>query len=105
LTKRVQSEGGSGKPDISFDWDDRNISHLARHRIKPSEVEEFFCNDPIIRGHEVVDGENRWTAAGATNALRVLVVVFTLRGENIRPIAGWTADRRTKKEYFLEKGT
>jgi uncharacterized DUF497 family protein len=52
-----------------------------------------------------VDGEDRWTAAGATNALRVLVVVFTMRGENIRPITGWAADRRTKKDYFMERGT
>ena len=90
--------------DVSFDWDDRNIAHLARHRIKPGEVEEFFNNDPAIRSHEVVDGEDRWTAVGATNVLRVLVVVFTLRGERIRPITGWNADRRTKKEYFQEKG-
>jgi uncharacterized DUF497 family protein len=67
-------------------------------------VEEFFNNDPAIRSHEVVDGEDRWTAVGATSALRVLVVVFTLRGERIRSITGWNADRWTKKEYFQEKG-
>ena len=105
MTKHVQSKSGSGPPDLSFDWDARNVAHLARHRIKPSEVEEFFHNDPAIRGHEVVDGEDRWTAAGATNALRVLVVVFTMRDEKIRPITGWAADHRTKKGYFMERGT
>ena len=105
MTKHVQSGSGSGKSDLSFDWDDRNISHLARHRIKPSEVEEFFHSEPMIRGHEVVDGEDRWTAAGTTRALRALVVVFTMRGESVRPITGWAADRRTKKEYFMERGT
>lgn len=105
MTKHVQSESGSGKPLLSFDWDEQNIAHLARHRIKPSDVEEVFHSNPIIRGHEVVDGEDRWTAAGATNALRVLMLVFTIRGENIRPITGWVADRRTKKEYFMERGT
>lgn len=33
-------------PDV-FDWDDRNIAHLARQRIKRTEV-EFFRNDPAI---------------------------------------------------------
>ena len=33
------------------------------------------------------------------------VVVFTVRGEKIRPITGWDADRRTKKMYFSERGT
>jgi len=94
-----------GTLDVSFNWDARNIAHLARHRIKPVEVEEFFHNDPAIRSHEVVGGEDRWTAVGTTSALRVLVVVFTVRAERIRPITGWNADRRTKKEYFQEKGT
>jgi hypothetical protein len=92
------------RPEVSFDWDPANISHLARHRIEPAEVEEFFQHDPAIRGHEVVDREDRWTAVGATKVLRILVVIFTLRGERIRPITGWNADRRTKKEYLRERG-
>lgn len=94
-----------GRPGVSFDWDEENVSHLALHRITPSEVEELFRNDPAIRGHQVVDGEDRWTSVGATKSLRVLVVVFTVRDEKIRPITGWDADRRTKKEYFSERGT
>jgi len=92
-------------PDVSFDWDDENISHFARHKITSSEVEELFCNDPEIVGHEVVDGEDRWTSVGATNALRVLVVVFTIRSNRVRSITGWDADRRTPKEYFSVRGT
>ena len=93
-----------GTPDVRFDWDDENISHLARHRIEPSEVEELFRNGPAFRGHDVVDGEDRWTAVGTTLTLRVLVLVFTVRNERIRAITGWDADRRTKKEYFTERG-
>jgi uncharacterized DUF497 family protein len=93
-----------GASNVSLDWDDHNVAHLARHRIQPNEVEEFFGNDPAIRSHEVVDSEDRWTAAGVTNAMRVLVVVFTVRGDMIRPITGWNADRRTKEEFFSERG-
>jgi uncharacterized DUF497 family protein len=91
-------------PDLSFDWDDKNIPHLARHRIAPSEVEELFRNDPVIRGYDVIDDEDRWTSVGATSSLRVLVLVFTVRNEKIRAITGWDADRRTKKGYFEQRG-
>jgi uncharacterized DUF497 family protein len=67
-------------------------------------VEELFRNDPLIRGYEVVDGEDRWSSVGATTSLRVLVLVFTVRNEKIRPITGWDANGRTKKQYFVEKG-
>jgi len=84
------------RPEVSFDWDDDNISHLARHRIEPADVEDLFCNDPTIRGQ---------TSVGRTNSLRVLVVVFTVRRAKIRPITGWEADRRTKRAYFMARGT
>jgi uncharacterized DUF497 family protein len=90
--------------DLGFDWDHENISHMARHRIQPSEVEELFRNDPSFRGHDVVDREDRWTVVGETLSLRILVLVFTVRNERIRAITGWDADRRTKKEYFAERG-
>ncbi len=91
------------EPKESFDWDNANVHHLSRHRIQPEEAEECFGNDPIIREHDVVDGEDRWTAVGSTNALRILVLVFTVRNGKIRPITGWEADRRTKADYLQEK--
>ncbi len=70
-------------PDLLFDWDDENTSHLARHKIDTSEAEELFRNDPVIRGHEVVDGEDRWTTVGVTLSLRTLVLVFTVRSKKL----------------------
>jgi uncharacterized DUF497 family protein len=91
--------------DLAFEWDTENISHLAAHQIEPTEVEELFRSGPSINSHQVVQGEDRWTAVGATFSLRVLVIVFTLRDERVRIITGWDADKRTKKEYFSERGT
>ena len=55
--------------------------------------------------HRVVDGEVRWSAVGVTASLRVLVLVYALRGARIRPITGWDADKRTKQLYFSSRGT
>jgi uncharacterized protein len=89
---------------VEFDWDAANIKHLARHRIRREEVEEVFANGPAIVDYEFFDPEDRWSAVGATNSLRVLVIIFTVRGERIRPITGWLADRRTREEYFRRRG-
>jgi len=83
-----------------FEWDAENVAHLARHRISPGEAEACLAGDPLIATHDVVDGEDRWTAVGATSALRILVLVFTVRNERIRPITGWDAAKRTKLDYF-----
>jgi uncharacterized DUF497 family protein len=90
--------------EIEFEWDDDNISHLGRHRILPTEAEEVFGNDPVIREYDEA-GEDRWTALGTTKLLRVLVLIFTVRGTRIRVFTGWDADRKTKKAYFVERGT
>jgi len=89
---------------VEFDLDAANIKHLARHRITREDVEEVFENEPAIVDYEFLGQEDRWSAVGATNCLRVLVIVFTVRGERIRPITGWVADRRTREEYFRKKG-
>jgi hypothetical protein len=47
----------------SFDWDERNIGHIARHGVKPEEAEQALLNDPIDVAYEVIDGEERWTSA------------------------------------------
>ena len=92
------------RDDLSFDWDDHNIRHLARHGISPTEVEQVFRNDPMIEHYDVVDGEDRWTAIGAPLSLKILVLVFTVRDSRIRAVTGWEADKRMKKYYFANRG-
>jgi len=48
--------------------------------------------------------EQRWVAVGATRTGRVLNIVFALRGEAIRPITGWTADKETATLYLEQWG-
>ena len=37
---------------ISFDWDERNIDHIARHNITPDEAEEAFLDALFRKGRE-----------------------------------------------------
>ena len=89
---------------VEFDWDAANVKPLARYKITREDLEELFANEPAIVDYEFLKQEDRWSAVGATDSLRVLAIVFTVRGEGIRPITGWVADRRTQQEFFRRRG-
>ena len=90
--------------DLIFDWDEANVAHIARHGVRPREVEQVFANDPMDLGAETVDGEERYTTVGHTNRLRVLVLAWTMRGDATRPITAFDASERLAKRYLTEKG-
>jgi uncharacterized DUF497 family protein len=58
----------------------------------------------ILLEHQTEGNEARWVAVGATRAGRILVIVFAVRGEMMRPITGWGADKRTAELYLSQWG-
>ena len=90
--------------NLNFDWDRGNTGHIAGHGITTSEVEEVFANDPADIGFETVEGEGRWTVIGHTDSLRVLVVVWTMRGSDVRPITAFEAGKRLREAYVAARG-
>ena len=86
--------------DENFDWDDNNIEHIARHGVEPWEVEEALLG-PYVVGTDAysVRGETRWGALGATDAGRILAVVFTRRHGKVRPITARDAEDKEKRRY------
>ena len=89
---------------LPFDWDRENAGHIARHQITTREVEQVFGNDPLDIDFEVTGGEDRWTSIGHTDLLRVLVVIWTDRGDAIRPVTRYGAGRSATREYLAMKG-
>ena len=55
-------------------------------------------------GAAVLDGEERYTGVGHTNGLRVLVIVWTMRGQATRPVTAFEASERLTKRYMAERG-
>ncbi len=56
----------------SFEWDEDNINHIARHRVTPDEAEEIFIGPYALfktRG-------GRYLALGRTIMGRYLICVF-----------------------------
>lgn len=88
------------EPQPEFEWDAGNLRHLARHRISRLEFEEAITQDPVVVDFSDESGEERWYALGSTRRQRVLFLVFTYRGERVRPITGWDAGRKLCEAYF-----
>ena len=90
---------------LKFEWDATNVSHIARHKVTPKEAEQSLLNSPFDLGYEIVDGEERWTSIGHTDNLRVLLLVWTLRGEEVvRVITAREAAKTARRVYLHEKG-
>ena len=90
--------------EIEFDWDRANIRHLARHRVTPEEAEQALLNDPFDLEYQVIGGEHRWTSLGHTDGLRILLVVWALRGDVVRIVTARSASKQLRQAYLREKG-
>lgn len=96
----------------SFDWDEANITHIAKHKVLPEEAEEVFYQEPqVISSDEKHSSEEaRYAFLGQTKTGRRLSIIFTLRGkhkEKIRVISARDQSKREEKEYQaeIEKGS
>jgi uncharacterized DUF497 family protein len=87
-----------------FDWDFHNVSHVARHGVKPAEVEEAVERPHAIIPAEDVRGERRWKLFGRSAAGRYLVVVFTIRRDMLRAVTTHTMNQRERRIYAPEIG-
>ncbi len=87
-----------------FDWDEANRKHLADHGVTPSEAEEAVTNDPLDLEEQFRNGEERLMQIGETNAMRILVVVTTWRGNRLRVVTAFPATPQLRKFYTAHKG-
>ncbi len=65
---------------VGFEWDEENEEKLARHGIRPEEVEQVFLNGPAW----VPNKKNRrgaWKMVGWTNEGRTLTIIINVRDE------------------------
>ena len=66
----------------------------------------MVLDDPYavtITDYESEPVEARWVTLGADAQGRVLVVVYTYRGEDIRLISARPAERHERKEYEAQR--
>lgn len=79
----------------AFEWDDGNLSHIARHRVDADEVEEAFLG----RQHLYKTREGRYILLGRSGTGRHLLIVFRYESGVARPITARDMTDSEKRLY------
>jgi uncharacterized DUF497 family protein len=87
---------------VGFQWDrGNNDKNLVKHNVQNWECEQVFFNKPLLiledSGHSAT--EKRWAAFGKTDSGRLLVVIFTKRGNLLRVISARDMNNKERKFY------
>jgi len=87
---------------LTFEWDETKArANLRKHRVSFEEAKTVF-NDPVaitIPDPQHSVEESRYVSVGCSSQGRVLVVVFTDRGEKIRIISSRKATKSERQRY------
>jgi uncharacterized DUF497 family protein len=77
-------------PDAeNFDWDAGNKTKNVKHGVRPEEVESIFYKKFIFAGKIVEPAHDEWRGLvlGEGDTGRPLALIFTRRGDKLRPIS------------------
>jgi hypothetical protein len=83
----------------TFEWDEANREHIARHGITPEEFEEGMNGNPAPVADYELMGEQRAHVIGITGAGRMLELVYTVRRGRIRAVTAYPL-KRSKREIY-----
>jgi uncharacterized protein len=92
---------------LRFEWDEEKAkANLKKHRIDFDEATTVFTDPFSITIHDPDHSadEQRYIDIGSSAAGRVLVVVYTERGSNIRIVSSRKATSTERKLYEENKG-
>ncbi len=88
--------------ELTFEWDEKKAqANFKKHKVSFEEAKSIF-NDPWLLtfpDFEHSNGEQRQLSIGLSTRGRVLIVVHTDRGKNIRLISGRRATPNERKVY------
>lgn len=82
-------------------WDPRKArSNLGKHGVRFSDAEAVLFDPTAITDEDVfARGEKRFLSLGRDAVGRVLVVIYTYRGDDIRLISARKATRKERMQY------
>lgn len=86
---------------MNYQWDaDKAAHNLLKHGISFADAVSAFLDDFAITIDDEHPDEERFVTIGSDAFGRILVVVYTFRGEVIRIISARKATKSEQKQYF-----
>jgi uncharacterized DUF497 family protein len=89
------------------EWDPAKAgANLRKHAVAFADAVTALEDGRAISVRDEGQDEERWVTVGMDSLARILVVVYTWRGERMRLISARLATRRESKQYWegYEKG-
>jgi uncharacterized protein len=85
---------------VSFEWNAAKAErNLQKHGIDFADAVSALSDDGGITLKDAFPDEDRWVTLGTDALGRLLVVVYTWRGNTIRLISARKATRREREQY------
>ena len=85
---------------MEFQWDpDKAAKNLQKHGVRFAEASSIFEDEALLTIADEHPNEERFVAVGTGSLGRILVVVYTVRGESIRIISARKATRIERAQY------
>jgi uncharacterized protein len=86
---------------MRVDWDpEKAKSNFQKHGVRFSDAEIVLYDLTALTSEDVeAEGEQRFISIGRDVITRIIVVVYTYRGEDIRLISARKATKRERKAY------
>ena len=83
-----------------FEWDEGNIAKCQKHGLSLEEIEVFFQSRVFVAPDlKHSEDEERFLAVGYSPNGKPMFVVFTLRGNLIRPISARYMHKKEAQNY------
>jgi uncharacterized DUF497 family protein len=85
-----------------FDWDAGNERKGLKHGVAQGEIESIFFHSYLFAGRITEPAHDEWRGLilGESESERLLALIFTRRGDRIRPIS--CRPMRKKEREFYE---
>ncbi len=85
---------------MEYQWDSNKArANLRKHQIDFADAVAVFSDDFAITIEDDHPDEERFVTIGMDSLGRILVVVYTWRGESIRLISARKATKNERKQY------
>ena len=85
---------------ISFEWDRKKAAeNLMKHSVDFADATSVLFDEMAITITDLHEDEERFVTMGTDALNRVMVVVYTWRGDHVRVISARKATRCERKEY------
>jgi uncharacterized DUF497 family protein len=82
------------------EWDAAKArANFRKHGVRFADAVTALEDEGAITVRDEVEGEERWVAIGVDSLARILVVVYTWRGDDLRLISARPATSREHRQY------